>query len=1258
MKPTIDIFRSSCPEVEESFIRDHILRLEKDYFSSFTKKDQDRHLYALSRLTSEHPMELLIDKNRDGSVNLTVLAFDYPAEFSLISGVLAGTGFNIQSGNVFTYKRRADEQEKVSLQGKRLLLRSGAQEILNRRRIIDHFSGMLESPLPFNQWEKEIWQRLESVIYFLEDGSSKSVIEVKNLVNSIVVKHLAFLQLKSAPVLYPVDIEIDNDVGPFTSLKIVSEDTPAFLYALSNALSIHGMVIEHVRIRTIHGRIEDRIDLLDSRGLKIEDKEALDRIKLSVLLTKQFTYFLSNAPDPFIALSRFEHMVKDLMDQPFQDQWISRFTDPRNLQDLAQLLGASDFLWEDFIHLQYESLLPIFRAHSDSYMLSSTEDALREKFKKELKDTLSFVEKKQLLNRIKDNEIFLIDLEHILNPDVDLRTFSAKLTILAELVVNEASRCVFDKLTEQYGKPMSVAGLNATYAVLGLGKFGGVALGYASDIELLFVYSDNGETDGKKSISNAEFFNRMVKGISRFIEAKREGIFQIDLRLRPYGNSGSLACSLENFCRYYGKNGSAHSFELLSLVRLRAAGGDKSLGERIERLRDEMVYFSDSIDFKELRDLREKQFHEKVGSGKNVKFSPGGLVDIEYDVQILQVMYAKNIPELRTARIHEALAVLGNEGVLSSADTDRLLTAYDFFRHLTNGMRMLRGSAKDLFLPPADSDEFSHLARRMDYQVGEGLDPGQQLYLDFETHTAVVRVFVERHFGRDSLPNPSAGTIADLVLSDDPPEDLRNQILVDAGFHNPERAYSNLRALAGQGSRRDTFARIAILAGDILAGKANPDMALNNWDRFVYSLVSPEFHYKMLLSQPTRLEILLSLFSESQFLADTLVRNTGFLDWLIDPNLLHNIRKREELEKELRMGSDSCSGHDEWLNKLRRFRRRETLRIGTRDICLQVNILDIMQELSILAEACTQIVLERRLEELKEKEDGAVIEELKNRFCIMAFGKLGGYELNYSSDIDLLAIWDSADFSDRNMSKYKKIFHQITEGIRYDLSAHTDEGYAYRVDLRLRPFGSAGELVPSVSALLKYYQSSAALWEIQAALKLRPIAGNQLLGYDFLKQVQPSIIQQRERYKIVGSIDRLRKEAIKASGSFLNKTVDVKSGLGGIRDAEFLVQGLRLVIGNTIAAIEALNKIDILPYAVAEHLKEDYIFLRRVEHYLQILEDRQIHAIPKDPFELLALARRMIGINKTADQFMELLNERLNRTQKAYEKWLLEINDE
>ena len=1258
MKPAFESLRARAPDVSVALLREHVERLDERYFESFSEADVVAHVRGLSRLTRRRPVEFLAEPTHDGGLDLTVLAFDYPAAFSLITGILASSDFEVLSGDIFTYapSRQPDHHPRV---WRRLALRRRVAEP-RRRRIVDRFAGRLAADVPVEEWIEATREKLAALFLLLEAKSEDAFTRARQRVNEMVAEALGRRRVDPDSALYPVHIEVDNDSPHATRMCVVSVDTPFFLYTLSAALALRDVSIDQVRIRTIGSRIEDEFFFVNASGGKVLQQDRLDQIQLSVLLTKQFTYFLGRAPDPYAALCRFEQLVKQIQETPGKGSWAELLADRRVMQELARLLGASDFLWEDFIRLHYETLLPMLRPHIEGRRFSEPIETLDARLRAALEDARTLDEKRRRLNEFKDRETFLIDLDHILTPGSDFREMGDRLTALAESVVNAATEMARAELVVRFGDPRTVAGLPARFAILGLGKFGGAALGYASDIELLYVYSDTGQTAGPEVIGNAEFFERLVRDAVGLIEAKREGIFQTDLRLRPYGKQGPLACSLDSFCRYYGRGGAAHAYERLALVRMRAVGGDPTLGAHIERIRDEIVYASRSISFEDVRELREKQLQEMTRGGRvNAKFSPGALVDLEYAAQILQVTYGRERPALKTPRIHEALKALAAAGALEPDEADRLLAAYDFLRRLINALRMLRGSAKDLFLPPQDSDEYVHLARRMGYEPGPGQSPAQRLHVEFETRTAVVRAFVERRLGRESLPGPATGNVADLVLSDKVPDDLRDRILTEAGFRDPARAAVNLRRLAGDGERRQLFAWLAVPAGDVLARRPDPDMALNNWERFVATLDDPEAHFRRLLEQPMRLEILLSIFAGSQFLADTLVRDPEFFEWVADPDRLHRVRGREEIEADLRELSRSAEAEPEWLDAIRRLRRREILRIATRDICLARPTRDITLELSNLAGALVQVCLERVL---ANAEDAlAPIEAARDRFCVIAMGKLGGEELNYSSDIDLIGLydddgpgWDAPECGDR--------FGKVMERLREQLSNYTSEGYVYRVDLRLRAYGRVGRLARSITSLERYYRSSAAPWELQALLKARPVAGALSVGADFLQRVLPLLMAPRDRAEVADVIERMRRESVRAASRSHRRATDVKNGPGGLRDVEFLAQGLQLIHaperpelldGNTLRALEELGRAGILPEETAETLAKDYLFLRRVEHCLQLFEDRQTHALPADPTQLDALAKRMLGIEATADTFTEKLQACLTRVREAYETYLL-----
>ncbi|MDI7275248.1 MAG: glutamine synthetase adenylyltransferase, partial [Anaerolineae bacterium] len=270
--------------------------------------------------------------------------------------------------------------------------------------------------------------------------------------------------------------------------------------------------------------------------------------------------------------------------------------------------------------------------------------------------------------------------------------------------------------------------------VCALGKCGGRELGFASDIELLFVYEGGGRTTGPLTIATAEYYEALVREFLATMRARREGIFEVDLQLRPYGKAGSMAVSLESFRRYFAPGGPAWDYERQALVKLRPIAGDPELGAQVTALRDLFVYGGEPFNVAAMRAMRERQLRHHVAGGTiNAKYSRGGLVDAEYLVQALQIRFGQHDPRLRLTNTRLAIEALAGAGALAPEEHRSLRDAYAFLRQLIDALRMVRGNARDLTVPPAGSEEFAFLARRLGYTG----DPAR-LSEDVARHMAAV----------------------------------------------------------------------------------------------------------------------------------------------------------------------------------------------------------------------------------------------------------------------------------------------------------------------------------------------------------------------------------------------------------------------------------------------------------------------------------------------------------------------------------------
>ena len=519
--------------------------------------------------------------------------------------------------------------------------------------------------------------------------------------------------------LAPVTIQFEQDAGSvLTKLSIQAEDVPGFLYELIFAIGASGLRIERMEVRTENHQVRDIFYVTDPLGASLLEEQRQNQLRAAIVLTKHFTHLLPNAPNPETAVTHFRELLESLFQHA---DWLNQFKtleNPKVLSAVAQLLGVSDFLWEDFLRIQYENLFPVVTDIAGLEVSYQRQD-----LETELNHFLAEVDgedKVRILNEFKDRAMMRADMRHILGLQHQFGSFGQELTDIAETVVNASLNISHDRLVNNHGLPRKTDGAPVRLTVFGLGKCGGRELGYASDIELMFVFDCDGQTDGPHSISAIDFYQKLVREFQNSIHARQRRIFEIDLRLRPYGNAGSLAVSKEIFTAYYDPSGPAWPFERQAMVKLRPICGDTAFGEELIHLRDQFIYIGEPFDVTAMRAMREKQIRQFVQPGTfHAKLSPGGLVDCEYFVQGLQMTFGHLLPEIRVPNTREALKGLAQAGVLCESERVQLRDAYRFLRRLIDAMRIVRGDATDLAIPEPGTDQFAFLARRLKMQNSE-----------------------------------------------------------------------------------------------------------------------------------------------------------------------------------------------------------------------------------------------------------------------------------------------------------------------------------------------------------------------------------------------------------------------------------------------------------------------------------------------------------------------------------------------------------
>jgi glutamate-ammonia-ligase adenylyltransferase len=464
---------------------------------------------------------------------------------------------------------------------------------------------------------------------------------------------------------------------------------------------------------------------------------------------------------------------------------------------------------------------------------------------------------------------------------------------------------------------------------------------------------------------------------------------------------------------------------------------------------------------------------------------------------------------------------------------------------------------------------------------------------------------------------------------------LRGWAVADA-----KHAHAALVHMASAGVPLDLLAGMCEQLGRHLPRSADPDMALNNLDRFVTEARSPLSMGALFERDPTALATLVQIFSTSQHFSDLLVQDPEGFDLL---RLTEGAPVSRQMLVEDLVAEVSALEHEPAvLRALRRFKRRETLRIAYGDLIREQSLRTVTGQISYLADAILEGALAAAWRKFRALRGNPLTAEARPaRFVVLALGKLGGCELNYSSDIDLIFLYDAEGKTDgKRPTSNAEFFDQLARELLRLLTENTELGYAYRVDMRLRPEGRRGPMVMSLPAMRTYYDVRGRTWERQAYIKARPAAGDLGLGAEFLEQLAPWVYGRYLSRDDISGIKALKRRIEQRSGDDGGRERDVKTGRGGIRDIEFVIQFLQLLnggdlpqlrTGNTLEAMARLEQVGCLTHQERSLLEENYGFLRKIEHRLQIMFDLQTHRMPAEEGELRKLARRL-GYEERAER--------------------------
>lgn len=905
--------------------------------------------------------------------------------------------------------------------------------------------------------------------------------------------------------------------------------------------------------------------------------------ELNPATQERLRLLLSRSADPDSVL----HYLRRLLDQKpaaFQRLAVS----PALLQYLVAVFSQSQFLSEEL--LKTPEWVETLGAHGDLHRVVSPGEYM-ERLERSLEEYGAGVPPAVEYARFRRRQMLRILVRDVLQFGT-LSDITEEISNLADAIIESAYLRIRHELTHRHGEPEDGA-----LAILALGKLGGRELNYSSDIDLMFIYSNNGETTGSERISNKEFFKKLCTKLTELLSGYTPYGFcyRVDLRLRPEGSLGDVCISMDGAREYYQKR--ARDWELQMLIKARAAAGDRSLGRQLLEFVEPLTYAT-TLDFTAIEavSLARERISEKMAKkrqakpGIDVKLAPGGIRDIEFLVQCLQRLHGGREPWVRHGGTLLALFRLRDKGLLSETEYSRLANAYQFLRNIEHRLQY----ANDLqtHLLPEDEAAVELMARCM--PAGQlGSEPsGKDLRETLERHFTQVKDIYERvihaqipaHYREPSAP-----------VSEVPKAEM-DAILqqLPGGAAAPSNLVRSLEMKAS--GLAASLSRLKLTYG------------LRSFEHFLEKVLPNQQWLNWLDEDPTLAGYVVDLFEHSPFFAEQLVRKPELIEELHQMRVKPEARTRyEEMPALLHDAPD-----------VRRFFRREMLRIQSESICLHRPIFETLRRTSELADCVIAALYRLALDQVLTQHPPAQSGYLPHdQLMVIALGRLGMLEFDLASDADLVFVLPDEDYTEKHF--WTRVATRLVEL----LTAYTGEGTLFAIDTRLRPNGREGPLVQTEGKYKEYFEKQAEAWEGITYMKSRAIAGNLERGTKFLNDLQEVDWRRygqggRSRTKLRQMRQRLEQEIGVAN--------PLKAGRGGYYDIDFAMMYLRLKgagiffkVLNTPARIDIVEKMGHLDRADAQFLNDAAIFYRSVDHALRLSSGHAEGNLPSAPMQLQML---------------------------------------
>ena len=775
------------------------------------------------------------------------------------------------------------------------------------------------------------------------------------------------------------------------------------------------------------------------------------------------------------------------------------------------------------------------------------------------------------------------------------------------------------------GTPIGHGGEPQQLVVLALGKLGANELNFSSDIDLIFTFPENGQTEGgRRSVDNDRFFLQLGRKLVKVLgEPTADGfVYRVDMRLRPFGTQGPLVLSFDAFEEYYQTHG--RDWERYALIRARAVSGDMVLAaELLERLRP--FIYRRYIDFGTLQSLRSlkvvmEQEVARKGMEHSVKHGPGGIREIEFTAQAFQMVRGGRTPALRYRRLLTVLARLGELDLLPAHAVESLGAAYRFLR--TAEHRLQQADDRQEHMLPLDEAARTRIAAGMGHASWEAFSER------LDHHRRNVDEQFAQVFGEERETDAGAGgDPLDVLLVASTDEATGVATLEDAGFAAAREAWSIVARY------RDTIAlktpdalgheRLARLMPDLLravAVQGNATQTLERVMAVVETVAKRSAYLALLAERPVALSQFVQLCAASPWIARLLGRHPVLFDELLDPRTLYEPLGPDELDRDVaeRLTAIDDPDREFEMDCLRQSKQANVLRVAAADVSRRIPLMVVSDHLTEIAEAVLRAALAIAWRDITTRHGRPASMPRDAAFppyAIIAYGKLGGIELGYGSDLDLVFVHDddtSAATTGPKPIDLATFYARLTQRLIHVLTAMTPQGALYEVDPRLRPDGSKGVLVNTLDGLGGYLRDKAWTWEQQALVRARAVAGDPALGQRFARLRRDVLLRERDGDALRDDVRTMRERMRTELGSRHSDRFDLKQDPGGVADIEFMVQygtlrwasrlGADLDFTDNIRLLDGFGRAGLMPEEDVTLLADAYRACRGRIHELALQE--------------------------------------------------------